>query len=72
MPKELLPALQGEVEIFLAPNSLYVELENHGKLTLLEPGEFLTYQQKWFLYLIPAEISNNNAKLEDYVRRRIH
>lgn len=72
VPKELLPALQGEVEIFLAPSSLYVELENHGKLTLLEPGEFLTYQQKWFLYLIPAEISNNNAKLEDYVRRRIH
>jgi hypothetical protein len=44
-----LPPLQGEVEIFLAPNSLYVELENHGPYTRLEKGESLTYRQKWRL-----------------------
>lgn len=48
--KSELPKLQGEVEIFLAPNSLYVELENHGKYTKLEKGESLSYRQEWRLY----------------------
>lgn len=47
--KKDLPELQGEVEIFLAPNSLYVELENHGKYTKLKKGELLEYRQQWYL-----------------------
>jgi hypothetical protein len=50
---EDLPPLQGEVEIFLAPNSLYIELENHGAYTRLEKGESLTYRQKWKLLSLP-------------------
>lgn len=69
--KDELPLLQGEVEIFLAPNSLYVELENHGRLTELKVGESLSYQQKWYLSLLPSEILNSNDRVEAFVKWRI-
>lgn len=43
------PSGQGEVEIFVAPKGRYLELENHGKYTELQPGESLVYRQKWLL-----------------------
>lgn len=47
-PDEVPPG-QGEVEIFVAPRGRYLELENHGKYTELQPGESLIYRQKWLL-----------------------
>lgn len=47
-PDEVPPG-QGEVEIFVAPKGRYLELENHGKYTELQPGESLIYRQKWLL-----------------------
>ncbi|NDW09951.1 DUF4380 domain-containing protein [Dysgonomonas sp. 520] len=67
-----LPLLQGEVEIFLAPNSQYVELENHGKYTELRKGESLHYQQKWFLFQVGKDEMQNQSKIIDTIRRRLH
>lgn len=47
------PPGQGEVEIFIAPEGQYLELENHGRYTELQPGESLTYKQNWFLKIVP-------------------
>ncbi|MDY3069698.1 MAG: DUF4380 domain-containing protein [Parabacteroides sp.] len=44
-----IPPMQGEVEIFAQEKGLYIELENHGKFTTLNPGENLCYHEKWFL-----------------------
>lgn len=53
---EDLPPGQGEVEIFVQEDGLYIELENHGAYTTLKPGEHLSYHQKWFL----RDIGGNN------------
>lgn len=67
-----LPLLQGEVEIFLAPNSAYVELENHGKYTLLEKGESLIYRQKWFLVDLGKNTANDEKQLLNTVEGHIY
>ena len=66
-----LPFRQGEVEIFLSPNSHYIELENHGAYTTLQAGESLNYRQKW--YLIPMHKTNakNQGRMVKTVRRLI-
>lgn len=50
-----LPNMQGEVEIFLAPKSLYVELENHSAYSRLEKGQALKYRQQWYLLALPEK-----------------
>ncbi len=54
-----LPERQGEVEIFLSPNSSYIELENHGKYTKLLKGKKLTYTQRWYLLKRNQKCLNN-------------
>lgn len=44
-----IPSGQGEVEIFVASEGRYIELENHGQYVSLIPGESVIYNQKWFL-----------------------
>lgn len=51
-PEEVPPG-QGEVEIYVAPEGSYLELENHGKYAELQPGQSITYRQKWFLIEVP-------------------
>ena len=52
IPISALPPKQGEVEIYANEKGLYIELENHGKYTTLQPGETLVYPQKWYLRAI--------------------
>ena len=47
-PEEV-PRGQGEVEIYLAPGSIYTELENHGRYTSLAKGDTIVYNQKWIM-----------------------
>lgn len=47
-PEEIPPG-QGEVEIYIAPEGAYIELENHGRYITLMPGDSTIYKQKWFL-----------------------
>lgn len=66
-----LPYKQGEVEIFLAPERRYMELENHSSYVALKPGRTLRYRQKWYLCHIPDELVRNPDMLVSYVRKRI-
>ena len=66
-----LPPLQGEVEIFLAPNSLYIELENHGKYTLLKAGGSVSYQQKWYLEQVDEALLSDEQQLLKFIRNKV-
>lgn len=66
-----LPPKQGEVEIFLAPQKKYMELENHSDYVALKPGKILQYRQKWYLCHIPDKLISNADMLVAYVRQRI-
>lgn len=61
---------QGEVEIFASKPFPYIELENHGKYTLLEPGEFMVWRVKWYVREYPdmIEPEAGNERLIKYVR----
>lgn len=61
---------QGEVEIFASHRFPYIELENHGKYTLLEPNEFVEWRVKWFLRPLRdvMEIKKGNMHLVKQVR----
>lgn len=49
IPVDKLSPKQGEVEIFAQKNGIYIELENHGEYSELQPGDQLTYIEKWYL-----------------------
>lgn len=67
-----LPVLHGEVEIFLSPNSSYVELESHGKYTRLKKGESLSYLQKWSLIYLPEDAKTSKRELTKIVREHLN
>ena len=69
IPVDALPPQQGEVEIYAHSNGLYIELENHGEYTLLQPGETLVYPQKW--YLMKIKEANSRDELLRTVRKVI-
>lgn len=64
---------QGEVEIFAHYQYPYIELENHGKYTLLEPNEFLEWRVKWYIRELSWKTlkKRGNQKLVEKVRRLI-
>ncbi len=64
---------QGEVEIFASKPFPYIELENHGKYTLLKPNEFMKWNVKWYVREYPETIEPEvgNASLMKYVRNLI-
>ena len=49
---------QGNVEVYVSKDMRYIELENHGRYTSLEPGASLTYKVSWYLSKLPEEISS--------------
>ena len=71
--KSDLPPGQGEVEIYVHKDASYIELENHGKYVLLQPGESMSYTVKWYMRPLPEdlEIRAGNRQLTDLVRKII-
>lgn len=61
------PPGQGEVEIYIAPEGAYIELENHGRYVTLMPGDSTMYKQKWFLMEIGKA---KPEKLYEMVQRK--
>lgn len=47
---------QAEIEIFAHSEYPYIELENHGPYRLLNPGETLDYEVKWYLRKISKQM----------------
>lgn len=64
---------ESEVEIYTGENLSYTEIENQGKLSVIKPGEAISYHVQWFLKDLPATIIANkgNTKLVKYVQRII-
>ncbi len=44
---------QAEVEVFAHDEHKYIELETHGEMKALNPGETLVYPVKWYLKPVP-------------------
>jgi 6-phosphogluconolactonase len=55
-PSEVAPG-EGEIEIFSNKEKPFIELENQGRYQSLMSGESLTYQVKWYVRELPANIS---------------
>ncbi|MDR2773856.1 MAG: DUF4380 domain-containing protein [Tannerella sp.] len=66
-PGEMPPG-QGEVEIYIAPQGAYAELENHGRYVTLAPGDSTLYSQEWFL---PDIGTGKQEEIYDIVKNRI-
>ena len=73
IPQKKLPPGQGNVEIYVHKDGSYIELENHGKYTLLQPGREMSYTVKWYLCQLPEnlEVRPGNPGLPDLVRKII-
>lgn len=65
IPPESLAPGQGNVEVYVSKKFEYIELENHGKYASLAPGEHLDYQVRWYLRILPAEVSSGNFPSEE-------
>lgn len=60
---------ESEVEIYTGGNLSYTEIENQGKLSVINPGSSISYHVQWFLKDLPAVIPANkgNTQLVKYV-----
>ncbi|HEV8245450.1 MAG TPA: DUF4380 domain-containing protein, partial [Polyangiaceae bacterium] len=48
---------EGEIEIFLDGQKRYIEVEQQGPYTALEPGQSLSWTVRWYLRKIPAGVA---------------
>lgn len=62
---------EGEMELWISGN--YIELENLSATKNLQPNEVLTYELKWYVRELPAEISAEvgSTALVNYVRKML-
>jgi len=61
---------QGEVEIYVNEKASYVELETHGLISKIKPGEQMSYKTKWYLAHYNKKQDINAAAA--YVRKMIN
>lgn len=57
------PNEETEIEIYLSKGN-YIEVEQQGKKSKLNPKEFYTWNVKWFLVEVPANIKTNEISAE--------
>jgi len=59
------------VEVYAHIDGAYVELENHGPRTLLQPGESLSYRVQWRVAAIPEriELKARSSELVEFARQ---
>jgi len=70
VPAELIAPNEGEVELFTDALKTYLELQQQGGMTMLEPGERLDWEVTWYVKKLPDDISVSvgSAELVNYVR----
>lgn len=74
-PRDFAPK-EGEIELYVSPvkeGHSYVEIEQQGKFQTLRPGESFSWQMKWYLRKLPANLKAEigNKKLLHFVRSLI-
>jgi hypothetical protein len=55
---------QGEIEVYASGDNHYIELENHGKLESLQPGQEIFYPVYWLLTEIPEKMKSDGKNAE--------
>jgi len=72
LPDQTAPG-EAEVEFYMDPNLPYVELEQQGVFTNLEPDAVITWEVMWYLREFPDNISNQPGSkgLQRQVRKII-
>lgn len=65
---------QAEVEVFAHNEHKYIELETHGEMKTLKPGENLVYPVKWYLKPVPefVGIQPGNLRLVREVEKNLN
>ena len=65
---------EGEIEIYSALSKNYIEIEQQGQYTELQPGTAITWEVTWYLRKLPGNIKAEagNAELTAYVRQIIN
>ncbi len=71
-PEKTAPG-EGEIEFYANPDKSYIEIEQQGEYTALEPGKELQWQVKWYLRKLPAGIKAEigNKELAAFIRATI-
>ncbi len=73
VPVEKTAPEEGEIELYANPDKSYIEIEQQGEYTALEPGKSLSWEIKWYLKTLPSGIDGTNANqaLVDYIRKTV-
>lgn len=62
-PSQLAPA-EAEIQIYANPGKTYVEIEEQGAYTKLEPGDELSWNVTWYLFPYETEAGPSKAALK--------
>lgn len=73
VPVELIATHEGEVELFADANKTYLEIQEQGGMTMLQPDEHLEWEVVWHLQKLPPNISTEvgSEELVSYIRELI-
>jgi len=68
VPVEKMAPEEGEIELYANPDKSYIEIEQQGTYTKLNPGQSLTWEMKWYLRQLPKGVvaEPGNEKLIQY------
>lgn len=76
VPVNLIAPGEGEIELYTNTHmdKGYLELEQQGEITILQPGEYLEWEVIWHLKKLPADISADigNPDLVAYIRKLVN
>lgn len=64
---------EGEIEFYANPDKSYIEIEQQGEYTELEPGKALQWEVKWYLRKLPAgaKAEVGNKELVSFIREAV-
>jgi len=70
IPVEKMAPEEGEIELYANPDKSYIEIEQQGSYTKLNPGQSLTWEVKWYLRQLPKAIAAEpgNDKLIQFTK----
>ncbi len=74
IPAEKAAPGESEIEVYANAGKTYVEIEQQGAYTKLQPGDSLTWEVNWFLRKIPTNIKREagSSALVSYVRKIVN
>lgn len=70
VPTELVAVDEGEIELFTDAHKTYLEIQQQGSMTMLQPGDHLDWEVTWHVKKLPSDISVSvgSEELVNYVR----